>query len=154
MKLIFLYADKHEYFLQIDTIILIGRIKHSQSFQNSWFEMFLRLKKKSSQLRIEFIFCMQINIKGIIVIFDGSGQTCPKSPKYFYCDTKHSDILQGSGHVHCYFYEFLYIFPPHWKMLFLMFVRGLVVSYIFYLQLKSSLYIENCNKEHTKEDFA
>ena len=97
---------------------------------------------------------MQINIKGIIVIFDGSGQTCPKYPKYFYCDTKHSDILQGSSHVHCYFYEFLYIFPLHWKMLFLMFVCGLVVSYIFYLQLKSSLYIENCNNEHTKEDFA
>ena len=42
----FLYADKHEYFLQIDTMILIGRIKHSQSFQNSWFEMFLQCLKK------------------------------------------------------------------------------------------------------------
>ena len=48
---------------------------------------------------------------------------------------------------------FIY-FPTTLEDAFLMFVRGLVVSYIFYLQLKSSLYIENCNKEHTKEDFA
>ena len=34
---------------------------------------------------------------GIIVI-DGSDQTVPKYPKYFYCDTKHSDIIRESSH--------------------------------------------------------
>ena len=31
MKLIFLHADKHESLLQIDTMILMGMVKHSQS---------------------------------------------------------------------------------------------------------------------------
>ena len=52
-----------------------------------------------------------------IIIFDGSGQTCPKNLlflKYIkkiiaasfvlYCYVKHSDILQGSSHVYCYLF--------------------------------------------------
>ena len=31
----FLHADKHESLLQIDTMILMGMVKHSQSSQNS-----------------------------------------------------------------------------------------------------------------------
>ena len=52
-----------------------------------------------------------------IIVFDGSGQTCPKYPlfsKYikkivaasfvFYCYAKHSNISQGSSHVYCYLF--------------------------------------------------
>ena len=37
----FLHADKYEKLikLQIDTMILMGMVKHSQSFQNSKFSM-------------------------------------------------------------------------------------------------------------------
>ena len=35
-------ADKHEGSLQIDTMILMGMVKHSQSSQNSKFTMFLQ----------------------------------------------------------------------------------------------------------------
>ena len=39
----FLHADKYEKLikLQIDTMILMGMVKHSQSFQNSKFAMYL-----------------------------------------------------------------------------------------------------------------
>ena len=47
MKLIFLDADKHESLLQINTMILMGMFKHSQSFQNSKFAMSLQYLKKS-----------------------------------------------------------------------------------------------------------
>ena len=54
-----------------------------------------------------------------IIVFDGSGQLCPKYPKedvgniftksvaatfVFYCDVKHLDILRGSSHVYCYLF--------------------------------------------------
>ena len=42
----FLHADKCESFLQIDTMILRGMIKYSQSFQNSKFAMSLQYFKK------------------------------------------------------------------------------------------------------------
>ena len=43
-----LHADKHKSLLQIDTMILIGMIKHSQRSQNSNFPITLQnLKKKS-----------------------------------------------------------------------------------------------------------
>ena len=69
---------------------------------------------------------MQINIKVLqveIIVFDGSGQICPKYPKkevgnifaksvvaafVFYCDAKHSDILWGSSHIYCYILVFLH----------------------------------------------
>ena len=38
----FLHADEHEKFLQIDTMILMGMIKYSQSSQNSKFTMSLQ----------------------------------------------------------------------------------------------------------------
>ena len=58
----FLHADKHESLPQIDTMISIGMIKHSQSSQIAKFPMFLwYLKKEDSQMKL--IFSMQINIK-------------------------------------------------------------------------------------------
>ena len=45
-KVDFLPADKHESLLQIDTMILIGIVKHSQSSPNSKFTMSLQYLKK------------------------------------------------------------------------------------------------------------
>ena len=46
-KVDFLHADKHESLLEIDAMILIGMLKHSQSSQNSKFTMsFWNLKKE------------------------------------------------------------------------------------------------------------
>ena len=58
MKLVFLNADKHESFesfLQIDTMILIGMIKHSQSSQNSKFAMSLQYIKKEVRIMVDFL---------------------------------------------------------------------------------------------------
>ena len=58
MKLVFLIADKHESFesfLQIDTMILIGMIKHSQSSQNSKFAMSLQYIKKEVRNMVDFL---------------------------------------------------------------------------------------------------
>ena len=42
----FLHADKHKSLIQIDTMILMGMVKHSQSFQNTKCAMFLQYLKK------------------------------------------------------------------------------------------------------------
>ena len=58
----FLHADKHEILLQIDSMILIGIVKHSQSSQNSMFTMSL-CKISKNQLKRKLVFCREINIK-------------------------------------------------------------------------------------------
>ena len=120
----FLHANKHESLLQIDTMILMGMVKHSQSSQKSKFVMSLKYLKKEvkdeadfldadnnqSFLQVDsntlvilsllmgtinhsqstqsnmFVISLQylkkevrirVGIIGIIV-FDGSGQTCPE----------------------------------------------------------------------------
>ena len=70
----FLLADQHQSFLQVDFNILgvnvsykvvlsllMGRIKHSESTQSIKFVISLQYLKK--ELGMEFIFCMQKNIK-------------------------------------------------------------------------------------------
>ena len=70
----FIHADKHQGFLQVDfdtldikvsykviLSLLMGMIKHSQSTQSNKFAISSKYLKK--KLGIEFIFCMQINIK-------------------------------------------------------------------------------------------
>ena len=52
----FLHADEHESLLQIDTMILIGIVKHSQSFQNSTFKMTLQYLEKEVRDKVDF--CM------------------------------------------------------------------------------------------------
>ena len=52
----FLHTDKYESLLQIDTMILIGIVKHSQSCQNSKLTMSLQYVKK--EVRDEVDFCM------------------------------------------------------------------------------------------------
>ena len=56
----FLHADKHESLLQIDTMILIGIVKYSQSYQNSKFKMSLQYLKK--EVRDEVDFCMYVKV--------------------------------------------------------------------------------------------
>ena len=51
----FLHADKHESWLQIDVMILIGMVKHSQSFKNSEFSMSLQYLKKELKDEIDFL---------------------------------------------------------------------------------------------------
>ena len=56
----FLHADKHE-LIQIDSVILIGLVKHSQISQNSKLAMSYSISKK--KLRLKLTFRMQENIK-------------------------------------------------------------------------------------------
>ena len=51
----FLYADKHESLLQIDTMILMGMVKYSQSSQNSKVAMSLRYLKKELRDEVDFL---------------------------------------------------------------------------------------------------
>ena len=51
----FLYADKHESLLQIDTMILMGMVKHSQSSQNSKLAMSLHYLKKELRDEVDFL---------------------------------------------------------------------------------------------------
>ena len=50
----FLLADKHESLLQIDSMILMGMVKHSQSSQNSEFAMSLQYLKKEVKDEVDF----------------------------------------------------------------------------------------------------
>ena len=50
----FLHADKHESFLQIDTMIFMGMVKHSQSSQNSKFALSLQYLEKKVRDQVDF----------------------------------------------------------------------------------------------------
>ena len=56
----FLHVDKHESMMQIDTMILMGMAKHSQSSRNSKFAISLQYLNK--EVLDEVDFCLQINI--------------------------------------------------------------------------------------------
>ena len=51
----FLHADKHESLLQIDSMILTGMVKDSQSSQNSKFAMSLQYLKKEVKDEVDFL---------------------------------------------------------------------------------------------------
>ena len=51
----FLHADKHESLLQIDSMILLEMVKHSQSSQNSKFAMPLQYRKKEIKDAVDFL---------------------------------------------------------------------------------------------------
>ena len=51
----FLHADKHKSLLQIDTMTLIGIVKHSQSSQNSKFTTSLQYLKKEVRDEVDFL---------------------------------------------------------------------------------------------------
>ena len=94
-KVDFLHADKHESLLQIDTMILMGMVKHSQSSQNSKFAMSLQYLKKEvrdevdffhadkhkSFLRVDFNTGHQTFLQGDTIITDGHNQALLKCSK-------------------------------------------------------------------------
>ena len=51
----FLHEDDYESFLQIDSMILMGMIKYSQSSQNSMFTLFLQYLKKEFRDEVDFL---------------------------------------------------------------------------------------------------
>ena len=111
----FIHADKHEWFLQIDAMILMGMVEHSQSSESNKFasskvsfhlitisQNFLNADKNQSFLQVDFnTLNIKVSYKVIlsllmamikssqstqssiivgIIVFEGSGQTCPKYP--------------------------------------------------------------------------
>ena len=52
-EVVFLHIDKHESLLQIDAMILMGMIKHSQNFQNS--KIAISLLKKEFRNVVDFL---------------------------------------------------------------------------------------------------
>ena len=54
-KVDFFHADKHDSLLQIDTMILMEMIKHSQSSKNSEFVMYLQCLKKEVSDENDFV---------------------------------------------------------------------------------------------------
>ena len=84
----FLHMDKHESFLQIDTMILMGMVKHCPKVLKIASLQFLyNISKK--ELEMKLIFCMQINkligsqnfLEGDTIIIDGHDQAFSKDPK-------------------------------------------------------------------------
>ena len=51
----FLHANKQESIIQIDSMILSGMVKHSQSSQNSKFAMSLQSLKKEVKDEVDFL---------------------------------------------------------------------------------------------------
>ena len=51
----FLHVDKYESLLQIDTKILVGMVKYSQSSQNSKFAMSLQYLKKEFRDEVDIL---------------------------------------------------------------------------------------------------
>ena len=58
----FLHTDKRESLLQIDTMIVMGMVNHSQVLKIASLQ-YLYNNSKKRRLKMKLIFCMQINIK-------------------------------------------------------------------------------------------
>ena len=71
----FLHADKHESLLQIDSMILMGMVKHSQSSQNSKFAMSLQYLKKEVKDEVDFLHADK-HQSFLIVYFNTMGIKC------------------------------------------------------------------------------
>ena len=97
----FLHADKHKSLLQIDSMILIGMAKHSQSFQNCKFVMSLQYLKKEVKDEVDFLHAdkhqsflkVYFNTLGIrfsykvdIIIINGYDQAFSNYSKYQICN--------------------------------------------------------------------
>ena len=78
----FLFADKHQRFLQIDTIIL-GVARHAQITQNNKFSISLQYlqKKVSDEVDLLHLYEHGNFLQIDTIIFDGDGQAFPKFPK-------------------------------------------------------------------------
>ena len=77
-------AEKHQRFLQIDTIILCACVaRHAQITQNNKFSISLQYLKKevSDEVDILHVGKNESYLQIDTVIFDGFGQAFPKFPK-------------------------------------------------------------------------
>ena len=85
-KVDFVHADKHERFLQIDTMIFDGDDQAFQSSQNSKFNVFTNLKKEVRG-EVDFLHAdkHQIFLQIDAIIFGVCGQACPNYPKQQVC---------------------------------------------------------------------
>ena len=64
-----LHADKHESFLQNDTMILMGMVKHSQSSRNSKFAMSLQYIQKTVRDEVDFLHVDKFFYKVILTLW-------------------------------------------------------------------------------------
>ena len=128
IKLIFLHADKHESFLQIDSMLLMGLINLPKIPKIASLQCLYDISKKVKG-KVGFLHSdkHQSSYKAILSLLMGMNRHSQSTqnnkfsmslqyPKktlgmkiisiaisfLFYCDAKHSDLLPGSSHVCCY----------------------------------------------------
>ena len=65
----FLHADKHKGLLQIDTMILMEVVRHSQNSQNSKFSMSLQYLKKKVRDEVDFWINFKVSCKLISALW-------------------------------------------------------------------------------------
>ena len=97
----FLHAGKHGSLLQIDTMIMMWIVKHSQSSPNSKFSMSLQHRKKEVRDEVDFLhadkhqsflhlylkqFEYQSYLQGDTIILDGHNETSLKYSKLQVCN--------------------------------------------------------------------
>ena len=111
----FLYVDKSHIFYKLALLVVTEGARHVQNTQNRKLVIFLQYLRE--KILMKFIFCMQIDMKISYKLILTSWMSLAKRNftrviKYFsvatafvfYCDVKHSDILQGPSHVCCYLF--------------------------------------------------
>ena len=83
----FLHKDKHQSFLQSDSIVLLVTAKHVQSTQSSKFVISLQYLKKEGRDEVDFLdvdkhqSILQVNA----INLGGQGQAFPKYRQYQVC---------------------------------------------------------------------
>ena len=85
----FLHADKHKGLLQIDTMILMEIVRHSQNSQNSKFSMSLQYLKKKVRDEVDFWINFKVYCKLISALWQS---TFPR--KWYYHWYSWSSILK------------------------------------------------------------
>ena len=75
---VFLRADKHKNFIQVESTILGMLARHVQSIQN---KLTISLQYLKETWKMKLVFCLLINDFFNTFILDVCGQTCPNYPK-------------------------------------------------------------------------
>ena len=92
----FLYADKYESLLQIDTMILIMMVKHSQSSQNSKFAMSLQYLKTEVRDEVEFLHADKHQVSDKLILTLRFKILYKLMPSLLIGMIKHSQITQSN----------------------------------------------------------
>ena len=90
-----MYADEHQSFLEVDTIVLVAMAMHAQSIQNNKFAISLKYVKKEGMHEVDFLHgdkqtFLQVDAINIV-------EYCHSNPKYlkdevYFCTDKHQSI--------------------------------------------------------------